>query len=49
MPHNCCKWHDLHNTLAEGRVLSMEQEPLQHDPQGEVVAAPTEIYSEALQ
>lgn len=27
----------------------MEQEPLRHDPQREVVAAPTEIYSEALQ
>jgi len=34
--------------LAEGRVLSVEQEPLQHDPQREVLAAPTEIYSEAL-
>lgn len=27
----------------------MKQEPLQHDPQREVIAAPTEIYREALQ
>lgn len=30
--HSCRKWSDVHNTLAEGRVCGVKQEPFQHDP-----------------